>query len=120
MRFAGAGDQRIGEAPQDVVFIVREKPHPIFKRDGDNLTTTVTLSLKDALCAGVTLILPTIDGKGVKFPLRGVIKPNSTRVLGGYGMPKKGGGHGDLIVTFEVSFPNKLTEAQISGLRNLL
>lgn len=122
IRFAGAGDHRMGQQPQDVVFIVKEKPHPVFKREGDNLRCTVKISLKDALGAGdrQKLKVPTIDGKGVEVPLRGVTQPGSTRVVSGYGMPKKGGGHGDLVVTFDVQFPVSLTPTQQAAIAKAL
>ena len=31
--------------PADIVFIVKDKPHPVFKRDNDNLVYTATVPL---------------------------------------------------------------------------
>lgn len=120
VRFNAAGDRRLGEPAQDVVFIIKEKPHPIFHRDGDNLTTTVAIPLKDALCGTANITVPTIDGKGVPLPLRGVTQPHTQRTLSGYGMPKKAGGHGDLVVTFDVKFPSALTADQQQALARIL
>ena len=42
--------------------------------------------------------------------------------VAGKGMPKKGGrgGFGDLYLTFEVDFPDKLTEEQKNAIRKIL
>jgi DnaJ-class molecular chaperone len=120
VRFNGAGDIRQGSAPQDVVFIVREKPHPAFTRAGDDLATTVKLPLKDALLGNTLVTIPTIDGKGTAVQLRGVTAPATRRTLAGYGMPKKGGGFGNLVVTFDVEFPASLTPQQQATLATVL
>ena len=46
----GAGDQRPGSAPADVVFVVTEKPHAVFRREGADLHCTLRVPLVDALC----------------------------------------------------------------------
>jgi DnaJ-class molecular chaperone len=120
IRYTGAGDARIGQAPQDVVFIVKEKPHATFKREGDNLLQTVTISLKDALTGNTTVKVPTMDGKGVDVRLRGVTSPGATRTLAGYGMPRKAGGRGDMVVTFNVKFPDTLSPMQASTIASVL
>lgn len=48
------GDEEPGIIPADIVFVLDEKPHPRFRRDGDNLHHTAVLPLADALC-GTTL-----------------------------------------------------------------
>lgn len=47
--------------PADIVFILKEKPHPFFKREKDNLIYSADITLKQALC-GVKLSIPTLDG----------------------------------------------------------
>ena len=37
IRFRAIGNDKPGYLPADVVFIIKEKPHNIFKRDGDNV-----------------------------------------------------------------------------------
>lgn len=39
--FEGKGDHLPGRPPQDIVFVVRELPHPRFTRAGDDLLTEV-------------------------------------------------------------------------------
>lgn len=35
--------------PADIIFILEEKPHPRFKREGNDLLFTANISLKEAL-----------------------------------------------------------------------
>ena len=41
--------------PADIIFVLEEKPHPRFKREGNDLHFTANISLKEAL------INPTIE-----------------------------------------------------------
>ena len=44
-----AGDERPGEEPADVVFVIEQKPHDHFVRDGDNIVVEQKLTLRQAL-----------------------------------------------------------------------
>ncbi len=83
-----------------------------FKRDGNDLHTTVDLDLYKAVLGGEI----TIDTLGGKVKLK--VKPetqNGTKIrLKGKGFPvyKKEGEFGDLIVTFQINIPTNLTEKQ--------
>lgn len=44
--FQKEGDQAPGKIPADIVFIIRDKPHPMFKREGSDLRYTARLTLK--------------------------------------------------------------------------
>lgn len=44
--FQKEGDQSRGKIPSDIVFIIRDKPHSLFKREGSDLRYTARLTLK--------------------------------------------------------------------------
>ena len=44
--FQKEGDQSRGKIPADIVFLIRDKPHPLFKREGSDLRYTARLTLK--------------------------------------------------------------------------
>lgn len=44
--FQKEGDQSRGKIPSDIVFIIRDKPHTLFKREGSDLRYTARLTLK--------------------------------------------------------------------------
>eukprot|EP00123_Amoebidium_parasiticum_P003295 comp14589_c0_seq1/m.10856 comp14589_c0_seq1/g.10856 ORF comp14589_c0_seq1/g.10856 comp14589_c0_seq1/m.10856 type:complete len:373 (-) comp14589_c0_seq1:443-1561(-) len=119
VRFDGAGDVRIRQPPQDIVFVIKQKPHPIFTRDGDNLKCIVPVTLKEAL-TGFTATIPTIEGKELKIPFNDVLQPGTKRTISGHGMPKKAGGRGDLVVDFDLRLPTNLTATQKRQLGDIL
>ena len=45
--FQREGDQAPNKIPADIVFIIRDKPHPNFKREGSDLKHTCRITLKE-------------------------------------------------------------------------
>ena len=62
--FDGYGDEGPGIEPADIVFVIREKPHDTYKREGNNLVYRMTVNLRQALC-GFKFKLPSLDGKQI-------------------------------------------------------
>jgi DnaJ homolog subfamily B member 4 len=122
IRYRGAGNEKPGFQAADVVFVIGEKKHAIFARDGDNLCYTAKISLADALGGGTFVVIPTLDGRSIRLECTDIVKPGSTRTVSGAGMPisKRPGEHGDLIVTFEVVFPSFLQQEKRMRLKELL
>lgn len=115
-----AGDQQPGMKAADVIFVIAEKPHETFRREGNDLHYTHRLPLLDALC-GTTINLRHLDGRPLSIPLHDVAGPNSQKTVRGEGMPSsKSGAKGDLRIQFSIVFPKRLTEEQKAGLRQYL
>merc|ERR1719369_204690 len=111
--FAKEGDQMQGKIPADIAFIIRDKPHPIFSRDGMNIKYTYRIPLREALC-GTVVQVPTLEGKKIGINCTGeVIKPTTSKRLQGYGLPnpKDPAKKGDLILNFEVLLPEQLSQS---------
>ncbi|VEN58965.1 unnamed protein product [Callosobruchus maculatus] len=111
--FQREGDQSRNKIPADIVFIIRDKPHPLFKREGSDIKYTAKVSLKQALC-GCTIEVPTMAGKTLSLNYQNeIIKPNTVRRIQGYGLPlpKEPSRHGDLIVNFDIRFPDNLSQS---------
>ncbi|KAF8206207.1 hypothetical protein K438DRAFT_1816792 [Mycena galopus ATCC 62051] len=127
VRFPHAGnDQPNGEA-QDLVFVVEEKPHDTFERDGNDLTCKVQIPLLDALTGtGGKKIVEALDGRKLQIGVPpSVIKPGQETTVIGEGMPIRQNGSGakkkgDLIVKWDVLFPDRITPAQKEGLKKVL
>ncbi|XP_041449827.1 dnaJ protein homolog 1 isoform X2 [Drosophila obscura] len=120
--FQKEGDQAPGKIPADIVFIIRDKPHAMFKREGSDLRYTARLTLKQALC-GVVFQVPTMSGDKLRIStMQEIIKPNTVKRIQGYGLPfpKDTTRKGDLLVAFDIQFPEKLTAAQKEVLRDML
>jgi DnaJ-class molecular chaperone len=60
--FQREGDQAPGTPSGDVILNLREKPHPFFKRRGNDLEHTATITLAQALI-GCTVPVRTLDGR---------------------------------------------------------
>ncbi|PGH29101.1 hypothetical protein GX50_08150 [[Emmonsia] crescens] len=120
IKYAGVGDQEEG-GTQDLHFIITEKDHPTFKRDGDDLITTIEIPLKEAL-TGWNRTVTTIDGKQLRVSGAGPTQPGFEEKFPSLGMPKSKfpGQRGDLIVKVQVRFPTTLTPAQKSKLKEIL
>mmetsp|Transcript_27362 Transcript_27362/g.63544 ORF Transcript_27362/g.63544 Transcript_27362/m.63544 type:complete len:183 (+) Transcript_27362:3-551(+) len=121
LTFAGEGDERSAGHAQDVIFVVKEKPHKHFKRSGSDLIYNVNIGLRDALC-GFKVTVPTLEGKTLEVKVRDVISPNATKVVPGEGMPKRkeAGARGDLILSFQVAFPKTLPDDVKVKIREIL
>ncbi|BBY06807.1 molecular chaperone DnaJ [Mycobacterium noviomagense] len=110
IRLPGQGEAGLRGAPSgDLYVTVHVRSDPVFGRDGDDLTVTVPVSFAE-LALGTTLSVPTLDGRvGVRVP-KGTANGRTLRVRG-RGVPKRGGGSGDLLVTVQVAVPPNLDGA---------
>ncbi|CEM28628.1 unnamed protein product [Vitrella brassicaformis CCMP3155] len=112
--FEGVADHKVGYEPGDLNFVVTETQHDRFVRRGNDLLTTVEIPLLDAL-VGFETQFRHLDGKD--FPLKkdDVTDHGETMTVKGKGMPVRGGkegSFGDLLITFHIKFPDKLTKKQ--------
>ncbi|OBT66055.1 hypothetical protein VE03_03182 [Pseudogymnoascus sp. 23342-1-I1] len=118
IKFQGVGDQEEG-GRQDLHFIVEEKQHPLFTREGDDIVLPLELDLKEAL-TGWKRTVTTIDGKNLVIDKGGPTQPGSNDTYPDLGMPKKGGGRGNFVVRYNVKFPATLTGEQKKKLKEIL
>ncbi|KAJ2760634.1 DnaJ- protein scj1 [Coemansia nantahalensis] len=104
--FEGEGDQHPDHEPGAAVFRLRQQPHAVYERRGDNLHAEVTITLLEAL-VGFNRTITHVDDKA-EIPLhrQRVTPPGHVQRLAGKGMPRRpGAGHGDLLVTYWIQFP---------------
>lgn len=120
--FEGRGDVYPGRKPADIVFVIREKPSPFYKRNGNDLVYDIPITLAQAL-TGIKLTLPHPSGEDVVVSVTDVISGNSPhRVVRGRGMPvsKRPGEFGDLVVNFQISYPSSLSDDQRKKIKEAL
>lgn len=118
IRLSGEGEGgRNGGPAGDLYVEVRVREHPIFERDGANLSCEVPVSIATAALGG-TVEVPTLGGHvSLKIPE----ETQSGRVfrLRDQGVkPVRGGAPGDLFCRVVVETPVRLTEEQKELLRN--
>ncbi|CAI7442797.1 CPS_collapsed_G0049050.mRNA.1.CDS.1 [Saccharomyces cerevisiae] len=94
-------------------FVIQEKSHPNFKRDGDDLIYTLPLSFKESLL-GFSKTIQTIDGRTLPLSRVQPVQPSQTSTYPGQGMPtpKNPSQRGNLIVKYKVDYPISLNDAQ--------
>jgi len=98
----------------DLIFMLEEKPHPKFTRDGANLKYTAQVPLRDALL-GSSIQVPKLEGGTADVSLPPCCPSGKKIFLSGLGMPdrkKSGSARGDLIVEVQVKMPTHLTDKQ--------
>ncbi|KAJ1687658.1 hypothetical protein LUZ63_019048 [Rhynchospora breviuscula] len=114
------GEPKIDGESGDLKFRIRTAPHHRFRREGNDLHTTITISLLQAL-VGFEKKLEHLDGHTVEIGTQGITKPKEVKKFKGEGMPLyQSNKKGDLYVTFEVLFPKSLSEDQKSKLKSIL
>jgi len=91
-----------------------------FRRDGNDLHTTVDVDLYTAVLGG-EIIIDTLDGK-VKVKVNPETQNGSKIKLKGKGFPlyKKEAEFGDLVITFHIKIPTNLTDEQKKLFEQLL
>jgi DnaJ family protein B protein 4 len=123
IRFTGEGDEDVaGGSAQDIEFVVEERRHDTFKRQGDDLVAEIKLTLKEALC-GFKRTLKLLSGRSLVLgDGNKVIRDGLSHTFMGDGMPKSKspGQYGNLIVTYHVQFPLSLDGQQKEALAKIL
>lgn len=105
--------------PGDLIFILIEKPHPIFKRDGNNLIIKKNILLIESLC-GYSFTLKHLDGRDLLIKTNKIIDPYSKRIIRNEGFESVSGKRGDLIINFNIKFPSNLSDERKNYLKKIL
>jgi len=118
--FRGDADEAPGCVAGDLIFVIKENDHPLFKRDGVHLFIEKEIPLANAL-TGYQFIINHLDGRKIliKTPQGDILKPGDTREVRNEGMPVYSRPYekGNLYVKFKIIFPEKLTSNQVGDIR---
>lgn len=119
--FPDKGNEQLNQLPADLVFVIDEKPHDIYKRDSNDLAMSYRVSLAEAI-GGSTVNISTLDERNLSINVTEIVSPGFELVVPEEGMPiaKEPGTRGDLKIKFEVKFPTRLTPDQRAALRRAL
>jgi DnaJ-class molecular chaperone len=102
MRLSGRGQAGPGGAG-DAIVTIEVKPHPFFKRDGDNVLLDLPITLDEAVKGGKVKV-PTVDGPVMLGVTPGAASGKTLR-LRGRGFTGKDGQRGDQLVTLQIDVP---------------
>ena len=117
LRLKEKGGDGIGGGPRgDALIEVHVAPHPVFRRDGDDIHVELPVTIGEAALGGkisvptpsgaVTMTVPPASNTGTRLRLRGK------------GAPKADGGQGDEYVTLKVMLPEGGDRALADFLRS--
>lgn len=109
IRMAGHGEVGPGGGPAGDLYVeVHAEPHPVFRRDGDNLHMTIRVPMVDA-ALGADLEVEDLVGEIIGVTIDPGTQPAQAIRVEGRGMPRlRGEGSGDLIAHVDVTVPTKL------------
>jgi len=112
IRLSGEGHAgALGGRAGDVYVLVRISPHELFVRDGNDIVSSVDLTMTEA-ALGTRKQVPTLDGD-MELEFRPGTQAGETRVLRGRGMPVlQGFGRGDHRLLVNLNVPHNLTDEQ--------
>jgi curved DNA-binding protein len=113
IRYEGMGDDSIqGLRPGDLIVNIFVRPHPDFRRDGDNLICERTMSAWDVML-GTSLDIKTIDNKTININIPAGTQPETVFGCRGEGLPNvRTRKRGTLLVKIKIEIPKTLSTAQ--------
>jgi curved DNA-binding protein len=111
LRLRGKGGPGMNGGPAgDLYLQIALEPHPLFRASGHDLDIDVPLAPWEA-ALGAEVEVPTLEGR-VTMKVPPGSRAGQKLRLGGKGLPKPGGGAGDLYAILGVAVPGTLTEAE--------
>lgn len=103
--FPEEGDQMLYMIPGDIIFIIEEVPHSVFKRDNNNLIYECVISLAEAK-NGCDKTITLINNKNKTIKINKLKHSKETLIIKGAGMPIRHDNrvidYGDLIIEFKI------------------
>jgi molecular chaperone DnaJ len=109
---------RADKAPGDLEITITIRPHPFFRRAGEDVLCTVPITFTHAALGGEVEV-PTLDGKG-KLRVPAGTQPGTVLRIKSKGIPRRGGlGRGDQRVEVAIEVPTSITARQRELLEQL-
>ena len=111
MRLRGKGGPGMNGGPAgDLYLQIVLDPHPLFRASGHDLDIDVPLAPWEA-ALGAAVEVPTLEGR-VTMKVPPGSRAGQKLRLSGKGLPKPGGGSGDLYAVLAIAVPATLTETE--------
>jgi molecular chaperone DnaJ len=107
----GGNFARADRPPGDLELVIRVTPHEFFRRVGDDVVCSLTISFPLAALGG-EIEIPTLDGRG-KLRIPGGTQPGSVLRVKGKGIPRRVmQSRGDQLVEIGIEVPRELSAEQ--------
>ena len=104
--------------PGDIYIVLREKQEKNMKRVGNNLHVKIPILLSEAL-SKFSIRYEHPNGETILIENNYIIKPDSVHIINNLGFTSKGI-KGDLIIEFDIIFPDRLDEKRTELIKKLL
>ena len=118
LRLAGKGGKGInGGRNGDLYLNIVLHPHPLYRVNGHDLYLDLPLAPWEA-ALGATVSIPTLAGP-VQLKVPPGTRAGQRLRLGGRGLPKPGGGGGDLFAIVQISVPAALSDRELELYKEL-
>ena len=114
------GNESANNMRGDVKVTFHVAEHDVFKRNGLDIHTEKTISLKEALC-GFVFNIEHVNGKKFAFNSSSgnIIRDGLIKTIPRLGI-RRGDEVGNLNIVFHVAYPEKLSEEQVKKLSEIL
>ena len=105
----------------DLVFVIIEEEHSILKRIDNNLILGLDINLIDAL-VGFSFVFKHLDNSEFIISSNNIIKNDEIKIIKNKGMPFNNHSNifGDLIIKFNIIYPNSIDQQHQNILKNIL
>jgi len=109
VRVAGEGEPGAGGSSGDLYLVIKIAPHPLFKREGDDLAVDLPVSLTSAVL-GSEVQVPTLKGGKLALKIPPETQNGKVFKLAGQGMPHLNDSKcGDMLAKVAVVLPTNLS-----------
>jgi len=107
IRMTGYGEAVSKGTTGDLYIKINVTPHPVFKREGNDLVMDLDLKLSDALL-GLEYPIETLDGE-IKVTIPEGVSVNEILRVRGKGVPVSKHKRGDLLIKLNIKMPSKIS-----------
>ena len=108
IRMTGLGEAVSKGTSGDLYIKINVAPHPIFKREGNDLSMNLNLKLSEALL-GIKYPIQTLDGE-IEVTIPEGVSINEILRVRGKGVPMSKSKRGDLLIKLNIKLPEKLSK----------
>lgn len=102
---------------QEQAVMIQTQPHAVFQRQGDDLVRAQRVNYPDLVLGGAITTEGLFEPLTLTIPAG--VRPGQSVRLAGRGLPRLGGGFGDMYLQVEVAIPDTLTARQRKAMEEL-
>ncbi len=119
VKLRGMGNMgEAGGPPGDLYIKIHVKPHPFFRRDGNDVFIKLPITVKEAIL-GSKVEIPTPEGTTISMKVPPGTQGGQRFKLSGKGFPSRRGGRGNMYADINVIVPERVGEKEKTAIDEL-